>query len=150
MEQDSTRPTLAQFKDACRREFLFLRELAYSELQDSDLVERFEVRYSNGTLTLSIRGENYGKHAGVSLFHADGREAPPVMFIPRPERTWRPPFESTGFSQLDDVRFEALRIARFCRDVLAGNAERFDAVAKEWRRMTDPNYARSLQKRKLP
>jgi len=27
MKQDSTKPTLAQFKDACRHEFSFLREL---------------------------------------------------------------------------------------------------------------------------
>jgi hypothetical protein len=150
MKQDSTRPTLAQFKDACRREFSFLRELGYSEVQDPEPTEPFEVRFSNGELTLSIRGENYGQHAGVRLFHADGREAPPVMFVPWSDRTRRPPFDSTGFSQLDDIRIEALRISRYCRDVLAGDAAKFEAVAKEWRRMTDSKFARSLQKRKLP
>src|SRR5207249_11224650 len=63
MEQDSTKPTLAQFRDACRHEFSFLRELGYSELQD-DPAERFNVLFSNGQLTLSIRGENWGQHAG--------------------------------------------------------------------------------------
>jgi hypothetical protein len=76
MEQDLTTPTLAQFKDACRHEFSFLRELGYSELQDSDPADRFNVHFSNGELTLSIRGENWGKHAGVRLFHVMGGKLP--------------------------------------------------------------------------
>jgi hypothetical protein len=149
MEQESATPTLAQFKDACRREFSFLRELGYSE-QDTDPAERFSVSFSNGELILSIRGENWGKRAGVTLVHADGREAPVWWFVPVSERTKRPAFDSTGFSQLDDIRVAALTIARYCRDVLGGDAEKFDAVANEWRRATDPRYRQSLQKRKLP
>jgi len=150
MEQDSTPPTLAQFKDACRHEFSFLRELGYSERQDSDPADRFNVCFSNGELTLSIRGENRGQHAGVSLFHADGREAPVWWFVPLSERKNRPPFDATGFSQLDDIRIAALTMSRCCRDVLAGDAAKFDAVASEWRRVTDSQYRQSLQKRKLP
>ena len=150
MDQGSTTPTLAQFKSACRREFAFLRELGYSELQDSDPAERFNVRFSNGELTLSIRGENWGKHAGVRLFHADGREAPVGWFVPLSERRERPAFDATGFSQLDDIRIAALTISRYCRDVLAGDAAKFVAVASEWRRVTDSQYRQSLQKRKLP
>jgi hypothetical protein len=150
MESDSKKPTLAQFKDACRDEFSFLHELGYSELQDSDDAEHFTVRFSNGELTLSIRGENWGEHAGVSLFHADGREAPVWWFVPLSERKKRPPFDATGFSQLDDIRIAALTMSRYCRDVLAGDAAKFDAVANEWRRVRDPQYRRSLQKRKLP
>ena len=150
MEQDSTKPTLEQFKDACRHEFFFLRELGYSELQDSDPADRFNVRFSNGELTLSIRGENWGEHAGVRLFHLDGREAPIWWFVPLSERKGRPPFDSTGFSPLDDIRLAALTISRYCRDVLAGDAAKFDAVANEWRRVTDSHYRQSLQKRKLP
>jgi hypothetical protein len=149
MEHDSTRPTLAQFRDACRDEFSFLRELGYSELQESD-PERFEVRFSNGELTLSVRGENWGEHAGVRLFHADGREAPVGWFVPSSERKKRPAFDATGLSQLDDIRIAALTISRYCRDVLAGDAAKFDAVANEWRRVTDSQYRKSLQKRKLP
>jgi hypothetical protein len=148
MEQDSTKPTLAQFKDACRREFSFLRELGYSELADDP--DHFAVSFSNGELTLSVRGENWGEHAGVRLFHADGREAPVWWFVPVSERTNRPSFESTGFSQLDDIRVAALTMSRYCRNVLAGDAAKFDAVANEWRRATDPQYRQSLQKRKLP
>ena len=150
MEQDSTTPTLEQFKDACRHEFSFLRELGYSELQDSDPPDRFNVVFSNGELTLSIRGENWGKHAGVTLVHLDGRKAPVWWFVPLSERNNRPRFESTGFSQLDDIRIAALTISRYCRDVLAGDAAKFDAVANEWRRVTDSRYRQSLQKRKLP
>src|SRR5262247_3705977 len=150
MRHGSPTPTLEQFKDACRREFSYLFELGYSELQNPDSAEPFKVLFSNGTLTVSIRGENYGQHAGISFFHKDGREAPPVMFVPRSERTWRPPFDPTGFSQLDDIRITALRIAHYCREVLAGDVAKFDAVAKEWRRMTDPKYAQSLQNRRLP
>src|SRR5262245_26851161 len=117
MRHGSPTPTLEQFKDACRREFSFLFELGYSELQNPDSAEPFKVLFSNGTLTVSIRGENYGQHAG---------------------------------SQLDDIRITALRIAHYCREVLAGDVAKFDAVAKEWRRMTDPKYAQSLQNRKLP
>jgi hypothetical protein len=150
VEQESTTPTLAQFKEACRHEFSFLRDLGYSELQDSDLAEHFEVRFSNGELTLSIRGENWGKHAGVRLFHTDGREAPVWWFVPLSERKTRPPFDSTGFSQLDDIRISALTMYRYCREVLAGDARKFDAVANEWRRATDSQYRQSLQKRRLP
>ena len=150
MKQDSPKPTLAQFKDACRHQFSFLRELGYSELQDSDPADRFTVRFSNGELTLSIRGENWGEHAGVQLVHADGREAPVWWFVPLSERKNRPPFDSTGFSQLDDIRIAALTMSRYCRDVLAGDAAKFDAVANEWRRAIDPQYRQSLQKRKLP
>jgi hypothetical protein len=150
MEQDSTKPTLEQFKDACRHEFSFLRELGYSELQDSEPADPFTVRFSNGELTLAIRGENWGQHAGVRLFHADGREAPVWWFMPLSERKHRPPFDSTGSSQLDDIRIAALTMSRYCRDVLAGNEARFDAVANEWRRVTDSQYRQSLQKRKLP
>lgn len=63
MEEDSRRPTLEQFKDACRHEFAFLRELGYSEREDSDHADRFQVVFSNSELTLSIRGENWGEHA---------------------------------------------------------------------------------------
>src|SRR5437867_11677888 len=136
MEQDSTKPTLAQFKDACRHEFSFLRELGYSELQDSDPADRFRMRFSNGELTLSIRGENWGKHAGVTLFHADGREAPVWWFVPLSERKNRPPFDSTGFSQLDAIRIAALTMSRYCRAVLAGGASEFVGVARAWRRAT--------------
>jgi len=150
VEKGSPTPSLAQFKDACRNEFSFLRELGYSELQDADLAEHFHVRFSNGELNLSIRGENWGQHAGVTLVDTDGREAPVGWFVPLSERTTRPSFDSTGFSQLDDVRIAALIMSRYCRDVLAGDASRFDAVANEWRRVTDSQYRRSLQKRKLP
>jgi hypothetical protein len=150
MEQHPPKPTLAQFKDACRHEFSFLRELGYSELQDPDPADRFNVRFSNGELTLSIRGENWGEHAGVRLVHADGREAPVWWFVPLSERKNRPPFDSTGFSQLDDIRVAALTMSRYCRDVLAGDAARFAAVANEWRRVTDSQYRQSLQRRKLP
>ena len=150
MEQDSTKPTLAQFKDACRHEFSFLRELGYSELQKSDDADHFTVRFSNGELILSMRGENWGQHAGVTLFHIDGREAPVWWFIPVSERKNRPPFDSTGFAQLDDIRIAALTMSRYCRDVLAGDAAKFNAVANEWRRATNPEYRQSLQKRKLP
>jgi hypothetical protein len=34
-----------------------------------------------------------------------------------------------GFSQLDEIRLAALTISRYCRDVLAGDAAKFDAVA---------------------
>jgi hypothetical protein len=150
MGKDSAKPTLEQFKDACRHEFSFLRELGYSEVQDSDLADRFHVVFSNGELTLSVRGENWGEHAGVRLVHLDGREAPVGWFVPLSERKNRPPFDSTGFSQLDDIRVAALTISRYCRDVLAGDAARFDAVANEWRRVTDVHYRQSLQRRKLP
>ena len=150
MEQGSTKPTLAQFKDACRSEFSFLRGLGYSELQDTEDAEHFRVRFSNGTLSLTIRGENWGQHAGVRLFHVDGREAPVGWFVPVSERRNRPHFDSTGFSQLDDIRSAALVMSRYCREVLAGDAAQFDAVANEWRRITDPEYRQSLQKRKLP
>ena len=149
MKQDAAKPTLAQFKDACRREFSFLRELGYSELEEAD-PDHFKVRFSNGQLTLTIRGENWGARAGVTLFHADGREAPVWWFVPVSERSIRPVFEPTGFSQLDDIRIAAISMSRYCRDVLAGDAAKFDAVAKEWRRARDPEYRRSLQKRKLP
>jgi len=150
MEQDSTKPTLAQFREACRQEFSFLRELGYSELQDPDPLDPFHVRFSNGVLTLSILGENWGTHAGVELIHADGREAPVGWFVPVSERKKRPPCDATGFSQLDDIRIAALTMSRYCRDVLAGDAAKFDAVAHEWRRVTDTKYRQSLQKRKLP
>lgn len=150
MEQGSATPTLAQFKDACRHEFAFLRELGYSELPDTDPADRFEVRFSNGVLTLSVRGENWGAHAGVRLVDAAGREAPVGWFVPVSERKNRWPFDSTGFSQLDDIRRAALIMSRYCREVLAGDAAKFDAVANEWRRVTDPQYRRSLQTRKLP
>ena len=148
--EDTPRPTLEQFKASCRQEFSFLRELGYSEVQDPGHIDHFKVAFSNGTLTLTIRGENWGVHAGVTLFHADGREAPVGWFVPLEERSTRPAFEPTGFSQLDDIRFAALRIARHCRDVLTGDVAKFDAVASEWRRATDPKYRKSLQKRKLP
>jgi hypothetical protein len=76
MDHESKTPTLAQFKDACRQEFAFLRELGYSELPDPDPADSFVVRFSNGELTLSIHGESWGARAGVTLVHADGREAP--------------------------------------------------------------------------
>ena len=91
-----------------------MRELGYSELQDSDHADHFNVRFSNGELIVSIRGENWGQHAGVTLFHVDGREAPVWWFVPVSERKNRPPFDSTGFSQLDDIRIAALTMARFC------------------------------------
>jgi hypothetical protein len=150
MEQDSPKPTLAQFKDSCRHEFAFLRGLGYSEQQDPEDAEHFRVRFSNGALILTIRGENWGQHAGVTLVHVDGREAPVGWFVPVAERGNRPHFDPTGFSQLDDIRVTALVTSRYCREVLAGDAAKFDEVANEWRRATDPDYRQSLQKRKLP
>src|SRR5262245_62161280 len=129
----SPTPTLEQFKDACRSEFSFLRDLGYSEVEGSDTEGHFKVVFSNGTPTFTIRGENWGQHAGVTLFHVDGREAPVWWFVPLPERSTRPPFEPTGFTQLDDIRISAIVISRHCRDVLAGDAAKFDAVANEWR-----------------
>jgi len=149
MAPDPPTPSLEQFVEACRREFAFLRELGYSE-RDDDPDDRFRVRFSNGQLTLTVRGENWGQHAGVTLVRADGREAPVWWFVPEAERSTRPPFEPTGFRQLDDIRITALTMLRYCRDVLAGDAAKFDAVANEWRRVTDPSYRRSLQPRKLP
>ena len=150
MPPDAATPTLTQFQDACRQEFAFLRELGYAELENPDSADRFAVCFSNGVLTLSVRGENWGQHAGVTLVHADGREAPVWWFVPVAERKTRPPITPTGFTQLDDIRITALTMFRYCRDVLAGDAAKFDAVANEWRRVRDPRYRQSLQKRKLP
>lgn len=86
----------------------------------------------------------------MTLFHLDGREAPVWWFVPLSERNKRPAFDSTGLSQLDDIRIAALTMSHYCRDVLAGDAAKFDAVANEWRRVTDSHYRQSLQKRKLP
>lgn len=86
----------------------------------------------------------------MRLFRLDGREAPVGWFVPVSERNNHPPFDSTGFSQLDDIRLAALTISRYCRDVLTGDTAKFDAVANEWRRATDARYRQSLQKRKLP
>jgi hypothetical protein len=97
MEQDSTKPTLAQFKGASRHEFSFLGELGYSERPDSDPADRFNVRFSNGELTLSIRGENWGEHAGVRLFHADGREAPLRMRLSTDMETPGPSCSVRGY-----------------------------------------------------
>jgi hypothetical protein len=52
-------------------------------------------------------------------------------FVPVAERATRPPFEATGFSQLDDIRITALMMLRYCREVLAGDAAKFDRVANE-------------------
>ena len=150
MGRDAPTPTLAQFEDACRREFTFLRDLGYAERPAADPEDRFTMCFSNGTLTLCVRGENWGQHAGVSLVHADGREAPVWWFVPVAERGTRPTFDPTGYSQLDDIRVSALVISRHCRDVLAGDTARFDAVAHEWRRVRDADYRRSFQPRKLP
>ena len=72
-----------------RHEFSFLRELGYSAPQDADPADRFNVRFSNGELTLSIRGENWGKHAGVSAF-GDGsgnkEKCPDILYEWHPAR----------------------------------------------------------------
>jgi hypothetical protein len=149
MTDESKRPTLGQFRAACRDEFAFLAPLGFREVEQPGSLNEFRVQFSNGDFVVTIQGENYGLHAGATLHDSSGRMAPPFGFVPHAERN-RALAESTEYSQLDDIRRSAEVIQTYCVPVFEGDREAFDRVAHEWRRVTDPEFRRSLQERKLP
>ncbi len=149
MDDESRRPTLEQFRVTCLDEFAFLDSYGFQEVRESDSRNLFRIQFANQDYVVTIQGENWGLHAGVRLHDSSGHEAPPISFVPHAERG-RKTAQTTGFTQLDDVKRSAEVIRTYCLSVFEGDREAFDRVAREWRRIRDPEFRRSLQKRKLP
>ena len=144
------RPTTNKFLDTCRKEFSFLKKFDFKEIQQDDNRGRFKISFKNSEYVVTIEGINYGANVTVSLFDINGNEALPIDITPKAERQIYQQLMQRASSQLEQIILNAKLISEQCAGIFQGNHDKFKVAANEWRRMKDKEYARSLQKRKLP
>ena len=144
------RPTAIKFLETCRKEFLFLKEYGFHEVPQEEERGRYEISFKNNEYMILIEGIHHGDGAIVSLFDTNGREALPIHLVPKKERKKYTDIMGRTKSQLDEIRTDAMLIKEQCASIFKGDRDKFEMAAREWKRMRNPGYARSLQKRKLP
>jgi hypothetical protein len=148
--ENAHRPSAAEFRAAVLEAFAFLRKFGFEEVNQSRTDDPFHLVFSNATLTLNVQGTNWGLHADAGFTNSLGEEAPAILFVPREQRGETIPVPEDLPPQLGEVFTWGYLIERYCSAILGGDMEAYGRVAKEWRRMTDPNFARSLQAHRLP
>src|SRR5512144_24443 len=122
MVRSDSVPSLADFEAACQEAFAFLLPLGFQRvlLPSHRSTERFQVRYSNGVLSIVVRGEGYGTSASVH-FETSDKWAYEIYFTPPELRPTRKRKKGSQLGQLDLIREAARRIQDHCHDLLAGD-----------------------------
>jgi hypothetical protein len=128
-----TAPTLDEFKQTCREAFAFLMtEYSFVEVPPplSKYTNPFEVRFSDGNLTVIVEGQSYGFSAGVSFEDRAGRRASfgylTLRELPPAER-----FTFGESGQLALIRREAQYLRRFGSRLLRGDLTDFEWMLEE-------------------
>ena len=137
---------MAQSHDA----FAFLSEFGFSDspIPKHGVVNRVQVRLTNGKVIVIIEGIHWGNAADVHFEDMAGVSVPLILFVPRDHRGEQAQRRAGEPEQLFQLRTAAQRVRAHCVDLLDGDMARFYDRAAEWRRMTGKD--RSYQKRVLP
>jgi hypothetical protein len=102
-------------------------------------VNRYQVQFSDGSVSLLIEGEGYGTVAAIKYLTKDGFGVP-VKFL---EPNWPPPanrkkkFKGPSLSQEQQIYRGAEMIKARDQDILTGNYSRLDEVAVRWKAMKE-------------
>ena len=151
MAQDETpRPTVAQFMEQCRESFAFLADFHFTEAPIAELptTNPVECRFSNGALTIVVEGINWGLNIECYFENPAGAKAHLFLFVPKDKREPQMPRGHTEPNQCFQVRLAAYQVREHCADLLNGNVTRFLDRAAYWKRVSGRD--RSYQKRVLP
>ena len=143
-------PSLTKFQTHVRTAFAFTSRFGFSEipLPRREFLNQFQVRMSNGEVTIVVEGINWGEGADVHLEDSSGISVPLVLFVPPQHRSRHAKGRGSKSGQLSQIRSAAQYLKEYCTDVLSGDLTRFHARASEWRRITRSDT--SYQKRELP
>ncbi|HTU67509.1 MAG TPA: hypothetical protein VMF52_16285 [Steroidobacteraceae bacterium] len=147
---DASAPSLAEFQAHVRDAFAFTTGFRFSEtpLPPGESVNQFQVRMSNGKVTVVVEGINWGAGTDVYLEDSAGVSVPLILFVSPRHRPPRYKGRGSKSDQLSQVRTAAQYLRDHCTDVLSGDMTRFEERASEWRRVSGSD--RSYQKRELP
>jgi hypothetical protein len=148
VNENQTPPTFEELVSLCRGEFAFLTPLGFVEvpLPDRPFTNPFQVRFSNGKLTVVIEGINWGQAAMTHFEDAAGVQVPDILFVPHDQRP--KPSKRRKSDQRSEICTAAARIQQFCIPVLTGDMASFYDCAAEWQRIT--GRAHPKQPRRLP
>jgi hypothetical protein len=143
-------PTFESFGACAEEAFGYLAKYGFarSALPEERFINRFQVRFGNGKLTIAIAGIHWGTAILVNLLDASDTEVPLGMFVPSALREAGRRSRRKTLDQLAMIRIAAEAVQNYCSDLLQGDMTRFHDRAKEWRRITGQD--RSYQKRELP
>lgn len=138
------KPTLEQFKEACRRECAFLiAEYGFQEMPEPREFNEFSVCFRRGALGVDVYGEGWGEFASCDLIHA-GEDLGFGSLVPKdafPARSRRSPP-----NQLEQIATIGALLRAHCTDFLAGDLARFNAKVARWKEITRPRPVSQAQR----
>ena len=148
--EEQPRPTFEEFVAQSRDAFAFLSQFGFTDapLPRKEFINEFQVRFTNGKVTVVVEGIHWGYGAHVDLEDAAGVRVPLVLFVPREHRKTQAQRSLGEPDQCVQIRTAAQHVRKHCVDLLQGDMTRFYDRAAEWKRMTGRD--RSYQKRVLP
>jgi len=151
MKKEVIRPSHSEYVKFVESEFSFLETL-YGFNKVWNKTNRFQVRYSLNSISVSIWGWGYGESGHASISFKD-EELPYFEYVTSFDRKLTEP---TGKQQLDDLKEHAHRIRNECQTVLQGDLSVLDELrpfpkAEEfWAKRDYKTIVESLEKNKKP
>jgi hypothetical protein len=138
------KPTLEEFKDACRRACGFLMsQHHFQEVQAPRQYNEFSLCFRRGSLGVDVYGEGWGEVASCDLIHGDDQLSfgwlIPHTAQPQLSRRPRP-------NQLDQIATIGALLQTHCTDFLTGDLARFAAALARWKEMTRPRAISPAQR----
>jgi hypothetical protein len=141
MAGTSDRPTLDEFRSACRFHFAFLSDYGFSE-QDPPIHRRgndFEGWFVADHISLIIVGEGYGGTASAGFEHSSGSELSSIDLVPEDHRPrpWKRGMKT--LDQIGSIAREAAWVKEHAVDVLSGDLRRYIKLAAplQWYKRPD-------------
>jgi len=126
--EESTAPTLEEFKAASRCEFTFLLDHGFREVfqPEQKYVNPFEVHFEREGWRLIVEGHSYGFGAGLTVRSPDGREGYFHYLVE--DGFWNSHREGLGRGQFGDLKYQRLCLETFGRSFIDGDWREFDTI----------------------
>lgn len=136
-----------RFHAAVHGAFAFLSEFGFAgaPFSRSEDANPFQVRFTNGKLTVVVEGNNKGEGVTASLEDQNGTTIPLILFVPSETGRPRQRRRRVDIDPVAEIQLEAQCLRDHCADLLQGDMTRFYNRVAEWRRIM--NRDRSYQKR---
>ncbi len=117
--EETTAPTLEEFKAACRSEFGFLlQDYGFNEVEPpkEKYANPYEAHFEKDGWRIVIAGYSYGFSAGIDIRDKNGCNVPFFHLVP--EGFWEDNRQGHGQGQIGDVRYQALCLKNFGKNFL--------------------------------
>ena len=136
--EDTTAPTLEEFKSACAAEFGFLvKEYGFKKVATpkGKYTNPYEVHFEKGGWRIVVVGYSYGFSAGIDIRDKNGNSVDFFHLVP--EGFWDANRQGHGRGQIGDVRYQALCLKSFGESFLHNDWSDFNLLQqreKEWKK----------------